>query len=229
MREVRERVLDELDLENEAVAQRRFHRALRNHPALTVPAPVTRLAHENVLVSEWVDGVPLSRAPDPDRATAALVVFALGAARAGMIHADPDPDDVLVLADGRLAILDFGATRTVEPERVKIAATALEAFASDDEQALADALDRLDWLPPAHAGTAAELARHALGDLAGPEPVRLDSDAVIDAGKRLFARPEPTERAGPRRGAAAPGSVARARGRAAVRDRRADRRDRQLE
>ena len=54
-----------------------------------------------------------------------------------MIHADPDPDDVLVLADGRLAILDFGATRTVDPERVKTAAAALEAFASEDEQALA--------------------------------------------------------------------------------------------
>lgn len=59
------------------------------------------------------------------------------------------------------------------------------------ERVLADALQRLDWLPPAHAGTAAELARHALGELAGPEPVRLDSRAVIDAGKRLFARPEP--------------------------------------
>ena len=32
LHEVRERVLDELDLENEAVAQRRFHRALAQPP-----------------------------------------------------------------------------------------------------------------------------------------------------------------------------------------------------
>ena len=35
------------------------------------------------------------------------------------------PDDVLVTADGRLAVLDFGATRTVDPARTEIAAAAL--------------------------------------------------------------------------------------------------------
>src|SRR5947209_6358582 len=34
VKEFRERVLDELDLEHEATMQRRFHRALRNHPFL---------------------------------------------------------------------------------------------------------------------------------------------------------------------------------------------------
>jgi len=106
--EVRERVLDELDLESEAQTQRRFHRALRNHPFLTVPAPVTRLAREGVLVSEWIDGVPLAQAPNRDGAAARLVVFALGAARSGLIHADLHPDDVLVLGDGRVAILELG-------------------------------------------------------------------------------------------------------------------------
>jgi hypothetical protein len=75
VREFRERVLDELDLEHEASAQRRFHRALRSHPFLLVPRPVTRLTHESVLVSEWVDGVPLWRAPNPDEAAARLVLF----------------------------------------------------------------------------------------------------------------------------------------------------------
>ncbi len=95
--EVRERTLDELDLESEAATQRRVHRALRRHPFLTVPAPVMRLCHDEVLVSEFVDGVPLWQAPDPDLAAARLVVFVIGAARAGVIHADPHPDDVLVL------------------------------------------------------------------------------------------------------------------------------------
>ena len=43
-REFRERVLEELDLEHEAEVQRLFHRALRGHPFLSVPAPVTRLS-----------------------------------------------------------------------------------------------------------------------------------------------------------------------------------------
>src|SRR5947209_6949105 len=86
LREVRERILEELDLEHEATMQRWFHRALRGHPLLTVPAPVTRLSHEQVLVSEWVEGVNLWEAADPDLAAARLVSFVLGGARAGLIH-----------------------------------------------------------------------------------------------------------------------------------------------
>jgi predicted unusual protein kinase regulating ubiquinone biosynthesis (AarF/ABC1/UbiB family) len=190
VREFRERVLDELDLETEASTQRRFHRALRDHPFLTVPAPVTRLSHEGVLVSDWIDGVPLWQAPDPDQAAARLVVFVLGAARAGLIHADPDPDDVLVLADGRLAILDFGATRTVEPDRAAAAADAIEAFVAADAEAFGAAVEQLGWLPAGHAPTALELAQHVLAEHGGQEPTRLDSDAIVAGRERLFGRPE---------------------------------------
>jgi predicted unusual protein kinase regulating ubiquinone biosynthesis (AarF/ABC1/UbiB family) len=188
--EFRERVLDELDLENEAATQRRFHRALRDHPFLSVPAPITRLAHEGVLVSEWVDGVPLWSAPDPDLAAARLVVFALGAARTGMIHADLHPDDVLVRADGRLAILDFGATRAVEADRIDAAAAGLEAFATGDEEAFAAAVASLGWMPAGQGIEALELARHALGELAGRDPAQLDSAAIVTARDRLLQRPD---------------------------------------
>jgi hypothetical protein len=189
--EFRERVLEELDLENEAWVQRRFHRALRNHPYLTVPAPVTRLSHHGVLVSEWVDGVPLHRAADPATAAARLLVFVLGSARAGTIYADADPDDVLVLRDGRLAILDYGATRSVDPYRVDAAATALQGFANGDADTFGSALEQLGWLPSSHASGALELVREALGELAGPDAMRLDSDAVLAARSRLLSRPEP--------------------------------------
>jgi tRNA A-37 threonylcarbamoyl transferase component Bud32 len=188
VREFRERVLDELDLEHEATVQRRFERALRDHPLFVIPAPVTRLARDAVLVSEWVEGVPLSQAADSDQAAARLVVFVLGAAHFGVVHADPEPRNVLVLDDGRLAILDFGATRTVASERVELAASALEAFAADDAEALGDALDRLGALPATDAASALELAKHALGELAGEEPVLLDSSAVVASRDRLLGR-----------------------------------------
>ena len=190
IREIRERIGDELDLEHEAHHLRRFHRALRSHPFLTVPAPVTRLSHENVLVSTWIDGVPIIGAPDPDVAAARLLAFVIGAAQFGVIHADPDPDDVLVLPDGRLAILDFGAVRTVVPERVAGAQTALEAFAGGDAAALGEALAGLGALPESEASTLIELARYALGDLLGPGPARLDTPAVLAARERLVERPE---------------------------------------
>jgi predicted unusual protein kinase regulating ubiquinone biosynthesis (AarF/ABC1/UbiB family) len=190
--EIRERTLEELDLESEAATQRRFHRALRRHPFLLVPAPVMRLCHDEVLVSEWVDGVPLWEAPDPDQAAARLVVFALGAARTGVIHADLSPDDVLVLPDGRLAIVDFGAAREIEPERLDAAVQALEAVVAEDAERLGVSLEQLGWLPSGQAELALELVTEVLGELAGPAPARLDSDAVVAARDRLMARPDVT-------------------------------------
>src|SRR3954447_17668033 len=55
-RELRERVLEELDYEYEAQNQRTFARAYRGHPFIYVPDVVTRLSRRRVLVAEWVEG-----------------------------------------------------------------------------------------------------------------------------------------------------------------------------
>jgi ABC1 atypical kinase-like domain len=187
--EFRERALEELDLEHEAGVQRRVHRALRAHPFLVVPAPITRLSRENVLVGEWIEGVPVRKAPDPDQAAARLAAFASGAVREGVIHADLTPDNVLVLDDGRVAVLDFGATRIVDRSRADKLASALEAFADGDGERFGQAMEALGAGPASLGPTALELISHALGELGGPDPVRLDSRAVIAARDRLLGRP----------------------------------------
>jgi predicted unusual protein kinase regulating ubiquinone biosynthesis (AarF/ABC1/UbiB family) len=188
LQEARERVLDELDLEHEAGAQRRFHRALRGHPWLVVPAPVMRLAHPEVLVSEWVNGVTLWNAPDPDQAAARLVRFALGGPAAGIMHADLNPDDVLVLPDGRLAVLDFGAWCEIDRDRLALVITAVDAFLAGEVDGFAVALEQLGWLPRSSGPTAFGLVEHVLDGLTGPGPIGLDRDTVVAAGRRLGQR-----------------------------------------
>jgi predicted unusual protein kinase regulating ubiquinone biosynthesis (AarF/ABC1/UbiB family) len=56
-KELRERVMEELDYEYEAQNQRTFARAYRDHPFIYVPDVVTRLSRRRVLVTEWVDGM----------------------------------------------------------------------------------------------------------------------------------------------------------------------------
>jgi predicted unusual protein kinase regulating ubiquinone biosynthesis (AarF/ABC1/UbiB family) len=189
MAELRERALDELDLEHEAGSQRRFSRALRNHPHLTVPAPLTRLCHEEVLVSEWVDGRPFRRAADPDLAAARLIGFVLGGLRFGLMHCDPDPDDVLELEDGRLAILDFGATATIEADRAEAVAALVQALIDEDGEAFGSALAALAVTSADRGPSALALVQQALGDLAGPHPTRLDARAVIDLEQRFQTIP----------------------------------------
>jgi hypothetical protein len=174
--EVRERLLDELDLDYEGGVQRSFHRALRRHAELGVPAVEGELTGEHVLVSRWVDGraLPELDGDDRDRAAALYLRFHLGAAVHGTLHADPDPRDALLDAGGRLWVLDFGASRRVAPERLALAAAALDALAGDDPRRLGALLQELGWLPAEDGHEALVTARGVGGPL-------LDGDAVLDA------------------------------------------------
>ena len=112
--ELKDRVTEELDYGLEASSQHAFAQAYPGDPDIYVPDVVTGTGH--VLVSEWMDGTPLSRIisdgskEQRDRAGILLVRFLFsGPARAGLLHADPHPGNFRLLDDGRLGVLDFGA------------------------------------------------------------------------------------------------------------------------
>ena len=112
--ELRNRVTEELDYELEARSQQAFADAYEGDPDIYVPNVIAATSH--VLVTEWMDGTPLSRIisdgtrEQRDRAGILLVRFLFsGPARAGLLHADPHPGNFRLLDDGRLGVLDFGA------------------------------------------------------------------------------------------------------------------------
>jgi predicted unusual protein kinase regulating ubiquinone biosynthesis (AarF/ABC1/UbiB family) len=187
--EVRERLLDELDLEYEAGVQRSFHRALRRHAELGVPAVDGALASEAVLVSRWVDGIALGdlEGEARDRAAELFLRFHVGAALFGTVQGDPDPRDALLDAGGRLWILDFGASRRVVPDRVALTAAALDALAASDGRRLGALLARLGWLEAGAGHEALTLARAVAGPLLGADAL-LDAAALRGAGERALDR-----------------------------------------
>ncbi|MDT4942038.1 MAG: hypothetical protein QOJ34_2127, partial [Pseudonocardiales bacterium] len=112
--ELKERVLEELDYTLEADAQRAFATAYSGDPDIAVPRVVA--SAPKAMVTEWMDGTPLSRiiaagTPDErDRAGTLLALLHYSApSRAGLLHADPHPGNFRILADGRLGVVDFGA------------------------------------------------------------------------------------------------------------------------
>jgi predicted unusual protein kinase regulating ubiquinone biosynthesis (AarF/ABC1/UbiB family) len=112
--ELRARLSEELDYELEASAQQAFADAFDGDPDISVPNVVAASPH--VLITEWMDGTPLSRVisegSQAERNQAGLLFTRFlfsGPARAGLLHADPHPGNFRVLADGRLGVLDFGA------------------------------------------------------------------------------------------------------------------------
>ncbi|MCL2780657.1 MAG: AarF/ABC1/UbiB kinase family protein [Actinomycetia bacterium] len=112
--ELKDRVLEELDYTLEANAQRGFADAFADDPDILVPRVVA--SAPKVLVTEWIDGTPLSRVitagstQQRDRAGYLLALLHYSApSRAGLLHADPHPGNFRLLDDGRLGVIDFGA------------------------------------------------------------------------------------------------------------------------
>ncbi|MDF2711180.1 MAG: transporter ATP-binding protein [Nonomuraea muscovyensis] len=112
--ELRERVAEELDYFREAEAQHAFALEFMDDPDFHVPDVIA--ANEMVLVTEWMDGIPLSRViadgtkDHRDRMGLLFVRFLFcSPSRVGMLHADPHPGNFRMLDNGKLGILDFGA------------------------------------------------------------------------------------------------------------------------
>ncbi|MER7835631.1 AarF/ABC1/UbiB kinase family protein [Streptomyces sp. NPDC096040] len=118
--ELRDRVSEELDYALEAQAQTAHAEEFADDPDVVVPAVVYQC--EQVLVTEWIDGIPLSEIisegtqEQRDRAGQLLARFLFsGPARTGLLHADPHPGNFRLLPGGPedeeewlLGVLDFG-------------------------------------------------------------------------------------------------------------------------
>ncbi|MFJ6460498.1 ABC1 kinase family protein [Streptomyces sp. NPDC091387] len=135
--ELRDRVSEELDYEQEAQSQREHAEEFAGDPDVVVPGVVHQ--SDQVLVTEWIDGVPLAEViaggttEQRDRAGQLLARFLFsGPARTGLLHADPHPGNFRLLppdpagpadtdetdraaeaddtgvAQWRLGVLDFG-------------------------------------------------------------------------------------------------------------------------
>jgi predicted unusual protein kinase regulating ubiquinone biosynthesis (AarF/ABC1/UbiB family) len=162
--ELKARVREELDYELEAQSQSAFAAAYDGDPDILIPKVVARAG--DVIVTEWVDGKPLSaiiRDGTPAERNHAGLLFARfllsGPARAGLLHADPHPGNYRIHDDGRLVVLDYGAVNRLP-----------------------------DGLPPA-IGPLGRLALQGRGDevLAGlrelgfvPDDLEVDPDAIMD-------------------------------------------------
>ena len=151
--ELRDRVVEELDYQLEASAQRGFAEAYRDDPQIMIPEVVA--SARRVIVTEWADGTPLATviaegtAEQRDRAGHRLSTLHFsGPARAGLLHADPHPGNFRIAPDGRLVVLDFGAVARL-PNGLPAPIGPLVRMALDgDAQAVADGLRAEGFIAP---------------------------------------------------------------------------------
>jgi len=122
--ELGRRVFEEMDYLNEAANAERFADLHAANPRIAVPAIYHEATSRRVLTMEWIDGVKLTNLQavrdlgiDPNDMVQVGVDCSLQQLlEHGFFHADPHPGNLLALADGRLAYLDFGMMSTVSRE-----------------------------------------------------------------------------------------------------------------
>ena len=143
--ELRERVAEELDYLRESQSQRAYAAAFEGDPEFLIPHVLSASPH--VLITEWVDGTPLSAViaagtqEERDLAGTLLERFLLcGPARAGLLHADPHPGNFRMTPDGRLCVLEFGAVAHL-PDGLPLAmGTLLRLAQSGDAETVLEGL-----------------------------------------------------------------------------------------
>ncbi len=114
LEELKARIIEEVDYRYEASAQSACFEAYKGDSDIAIPEVI--MATDRVLVSQWLEGTPLSKVitdgtqEERNSAGIRLARFHFTAPmRAGLLHADPHPGNFRVLKDGRLGVLDFGA------------------------------------------------------------------------------------------------------------------------
>jgi predicted unusual protein kinase regulating ubiquinone biosynthesis (AarF/ABC1/UbiB family) len=140
--EIRQRLVEECDYLREARAQAAFARAFADDRDVIVPAVVTERSAATVLTTAWIEGESFSAlrpaaGAEPgteaaaqvrrDAVAATLVRFAYRSLwQLAAIQADPHPGNFVFPvgsaehpAPGRVAFLDFGCVRLLEPAMVE--------------------------------------------------------------------------------------------------------------
>ncbi|HEY1689152.1 MAG TPA: AarF/ABC1/UbiB kinase family protein [Solirubrobacteraceae bacterium] len=151
--EVRGRIVEELDYELEAQNQRSLARIYAGHPFIVVPDVITDLSRERVLVTELVRGVgfeELKGRPQSERDRIGEIVFRffLGCLyRHRQFSGDPHPGNFLLLADGRVAFLDFGLFKRMDLDAVELELACQRAVSEQDAAALHKLLSSSGFLP----------------------------------------------------------------------------------
>jgi predicted unusual protein kinase regulating ubiquinone biosynthesis (AarF/ABC1/UbiB family) len=166
------RIVDEMDFRREAMNAETIGRNFRGNRHVLVPRVETTLVRQRVLVLEYMEGVRIDRL-DPwiaeGRVRSRQVIETIVELYLqmmlidGLFHADPHPGNILVAADGRIILLDFGMVIPVDQRiRWHLINTVFASIRKDPEGVVAGFSELGILLPEADRATALELARELL-------------------------------------------------------------------
>ncbi|MBD25836.1 MAG: ABC transporter ATP-binding protein [Candidatus Marinimicrobia bacterium] len=124
--ELSERLIEELDYENEALNITLYRHMLATESGVHVPDVFSALSTRRLLTMSWLDGRPIKDiASDSDQETRDRIAVNMFRAwyvpfyQFGVIHGDPHLGNYTVRDDCSVNLMDFGCIRVFSPKFVK--------------------------------------------------------------------------------------------------------------
>ena len=148
-------VLEELDLRMELAAAAEFKSNTENDDEFTVPSVLWELSTRRVMITEWVNGIPLSKRDELKKANTDLeelakrIVqkFLTHALHDGFFHADMHQGNLMRGAKDSLIAMDFGIMGRIDPYTRRVYAEILMGFLNKDYFRVAEVHFEAGYVP----------------------------------------------------------------------------------
>jgi predicted unusual protein kinase regulating ubiquinone biosynthesis (AarF/ABC1/UbiB family) len=202
--QARAQLHDEADYRREAGALAAFGAALADDPAFVVPRLHPDLSTGQVLAMDFIDSRPvdaLAEAPQTtrDRAAEALIRLTLRELfDLILMQTDPNFGNYRLAPDGRIVLLDFGATRAIAPDTAAAYRRLMVALLDRNLAAVRSEMLGLGYFAERHVperqALIVDLADHAAGALRQSDPYDFAAvDLIADLAQRGRALGEARE------------------------------------
>lgn len=182
-------LLDEANYEHEAAALQRFRAALGTRTELVIPALHEDFSTARILAMDFIDSRPIDSlqtgtAEARNRVAQLLITLVLDEIfTLGEMQTDPNFANYRITDDGRLVLLDFGATRRIAPEATGQYRVLMQALLARDCLVISDAMQRLGYFAPDQPATRKalilELVDQASAPLRQPTPYDFARSTLI--------------------------------------------------
>ena len=160
--ELIERTEMELDYRLEANHQRAFAKAYADDPHFVIPKVVG--SAPKVMVTEWIDGVGMSKiiregtTDERDLCGTRLFELTFGApARVGMMHGDAHPGNFMLMPDGRMGVIDFGAVAPLPGGLPVELGTMMRLAQQKNYDLLLPAMEKIGFIQPGEQVSVADI------------------------------------------------------------------------